>query len=78
MMAVPDEVQINAGVEDISGTAEGVEHVWSWDIPANTTLTVGKAGKIRVKAETPSGQKTLAVAERIPLDGRIQEGGSRP
>jgi hypothetical protein len=39
-----DEVQINTGVEDISGTAEGVEHVWSWDIPANTTLTVGKAG----------------------------------
>ncbi|MFH1799909.1 MAG: hypothetical protein ABH891_03530, partial [Candidatus Omnitrophota bacterium] len=57
-----DEVQINTGTLDISGNGEGVDITWPWPIPADVTLTAGKVGKIRVKAETPSGQKTLAVS----------------
>jgi hypothetical protein len=57
-----DEIQINTGTEDISATAEGDPHVWEWTIPVDATLTTGKTGKIKVKAETPQGQKDRFVA----------------
>ncbi|MFH0985437.1 MAG: hypothetical protein V1882_07850 [Candidatus Omnitrophota bacterium] len=49
-----------AGPIDVSALADNAEYTWTWNsIPANTPLsTAGFNSRIKVKAETPTPQKT--------------------
>ena len=60
--SAPGGAELNGGtpvaLSGLTQSPAGTYH-WDWGIPLNTTLTVGKAGKIRVAAVSPAAQSTV-------------------